>query len=118
MSGGLVWHAPRQVVVEHFVALGMERFAQYADARGADITPLDLLLWACYSCDSRLAQIFWRKCEQPCQAGLVASMLCKQLCARAPSQLLRRTLRAMAHKLEQNSKLVIDHCGSADAAAR
>ena len=74
---------------------------------------IDIMLWACFNNDAALAEIFWRRCKAPVEAGLVGSVLCKNLSEESgmdPST--AKGLVDLAQKLEHLAKEVLSSCAS------
>jgi hypothetical protein len=77
------------------------------------------MLWACFNNDASMAEIFWRRCKSPIEAGLVGSVLCKNLsCVPDVDSATAKGLVDLASRLEHLAKEVLGSCASVQDAAK
>jgi hypothetical protein len=106
-------------VVVHKLQEYLPHFSEYVRNRRSTITPLDLLLWACCMQETTLAEIFWRQCKAPVEAGLIASLWCKCLShSAADDDRQLANLDALGSRMEACAKSVLGMCESAEGAGR
>ncbi len=83
------------------------------------IGAIDIMLWACFNNDAPMAEIFWRRCKSPIEAGLVGSVLCKNLsCVPDLDSATAKGLVNLAVRLELLAKEVLGECASVQDAAK
>ena len=98
----------------------MPQFAvSYAESESRPlIAALDIMLWACFNNDAALAEIFWRRCKAPVDAGLVGSVLCKNLSHVEMEPSVAEGLVDLATRMEHLAKDVLGSCSDSTDAGK